>query len=143
MIDKDKLYTKKEASECLGISVYSINAAIRIKRLVVEPREPGQKIKIKGSELQKYHDSRWDVLRRKPEVEIVDYSTIDGVLSECYRIANFVGLRIDKKEYGYVVLYHNQIYAQNLDLGCLLAFMQGADMMYRERENIVIPQYYR
>ena len=43
MIDKDKLYTKKEASECLGISVYSINAAIRIKRLVVEPREPGQK----------------------------------------------------------------------------------------------------
>ena len=143
MIDKDKLYTKKEASACLGISVYSINAAIRIKRLAVEPRKQGQPIKIKGSELQKYHDSRWDVLRRKPEVEIVDYSTIDGVLSECYRIANFAGLRIDKKEAGYVVLYHNQIYAQNLDLGCLLAFMQGADMMYRERENIVIPQYYR
>lgn len=141
MIDKDKLYTKKEASACLGISVYSINAAIRNKRLAVEYDD--KKILIKGAELQKYLDSRWDVLRRKPEVEIVDYSTIDGVLSECYRIANFVGLRIDKKEDGYVVLYHNQIYAQNLDLGCLLAFMQGADMMYRERENIVIPQYYR
>lgn len=141
MIDKDKLYTKKEASACLGISVYSINAAIRNKRLAVEYDD--KKILIKGAELQKYLDSRWDVLRRKPEVEIVDYSTIDGVLSECYRIANYVGLRIDKKEDGYVVLYHNQIYAQNLDLGCLLAFMQGADMMYRERENIVIPQYYR
>ena len=143
MIDKDKFYTKKEASAALGISIYSINKAIRVNRIVAEPKERGQLILIKGSELQKYLDSRWDILRRKPELEIVDYSTIDGVLSECYRIANFVGLRIDKKEDGYVVLYHNQIYAQNLDLGCLLAFMQGADMRYRERENIVIPQYYR
>lgn len=119
-IDIDKSYTKKAAAECMGVSIYAVNKAIRIGRL--QSTENEGRIEIKGSDLYKYCKSRWDVLRRTPVAEKkYNMSTIDG----------------------YRVIMNGKTYAKNLDLGCLLAFMQGCDMFYRVHKNCAIPKYYR
>lgn len=138
MIDLNKMYSKKEAAALLDVSVYAINKAIRLKRLAFTD---GTKL-ISGEDLQRYNASKWDSLRHKP-VKKDNVATIDGVMSECQRIANFVGVRIEFSEKGYMVIYNNLPYADGLDLGCLLAFMQGLDMMYRAKENFTIPKYNR
>lgn len=141
-IDIDKSYSKTEAAECMGISIYAVNKAIRIGRL--QSSENEGKIVIKGSDLYKYCKSRWDILRRKPLAEKkYNMSTIDWVLSECNRIANYIGVRIEFRRDGYRVIMNGKTYAKNLDLGCLLAFMQGCDMFYRVHKNCAIPKYYR
>lgn len=141
-IDIDKSYSKTEAAECMGISISAVNKAIRIGRL--QSSENEGRIVIKGSDLYKYCKTRWDILRRKPLAEKeYNMSTIDGVLSECNRIANYIGVRIEFRRYGYRIIMNGKTYAKNLDLGCLLAFMQGCDMFYRVHKNCAIPKYYR
>lgn len=138
MIDLNKMYSKKESAAILGVSIYAINKAIRLKRLAFTD---GTKL-ISGEDLQRYNDSRWNRLRRKA-VKKENFATIDEAMSECQRIANFVGVRIESSEKGYMVIYNNLLYADSLDLGCLLAFMQGLDMMYRVKENFTVPKYER
>lgn len=58
-IDIDKSYSKTEAAECMGISIYAVNKAIRIGRL--QSSQIDSRIVIKGSDLYKYCKSRWDV----------------------------------------------------------------------------------
>lgn len=140
MIQIDKDYTIPEVAELMGLTKAAIYRAVHLGRLPAFGAR--RKRKIKGYDLKNYKDSRWKEKNHLP-VEEMKIRSNDSILSECYRIARFCGLRIYQDEKGFFVALNNKVYAANLALPNLLAFLQGCDMFHRINEKYEIPQYQR